>query len=361
MSNHPKDSLVKVFRLMILGSPEAGKTCLCSMFTSHVFFEVYEHTESPQFYMKSVRSDTVPNFDASEDLMELDEDDLFQTFNNNRNSKDNGKKSKSKKDLGKSKKKETEGTNKKNRKSKHTLKKYGIQLVDVPGEIHQQLLPGTKEFNAVESTHMAIHSSADETTSLLQSGRNKNQRSVEKNRLHDDTEPHAFIILFDATDKQNSLEKAINIVNRIRKRKDPPLKDEPIIFLGNKMDKFPRSKDAKTKVRENSKKLAPLMTKIKQRQQQARGGGRKNKGGNDIYYGSVLRNEIWSDSKEEDIMTLDQLIHKLVMRCDVSGLGSKGIAYEKRQQKFIEQKAQKDHDALMRGGEEHSWCACSIQ
>jgi GTPase SAR1 family protein len=340
MSSHPSNSLVKVFRLMILGSPEAGKTCLCSMFTSHIFFEVYEHTESPQFYMKSVRSDTVPTFDASEDLMELenDEDDLFQKYSGNE--KESEKKSRSIRD-GKNKKKDSSSQARKSNKSKNKLKKYGVQLVDIPGEIHQQLLPGTKEYTAVESPHMPIHSSSsDETTALLQSGRNKNQRSVEKNRLHDDTEPHAFIVLFDATDKQNSLEKAINIVNRIRKRKDPELRDEPIIFLGNKMDRFPRSKDAKNKVRENSKKLAPLMMKIKENRK-SKGGSRKMKGGNDIYYGSVLRNEIWADSKEDEVMTVDQLIHKLVIRCNSSGLGSKGVAYEKRQKKFNEQQAQR--------------------
>ena len=197
--------------------------------------------------MKSVRSDTVPTFDASEDLMELenDEDDLFQKYSGNE--KESEKKSRSIRD-GKNKKKDSSSQARKSNKSKNKLKKYGVQLVDIPGEIHQQLLPGTKEYTAVESPHMPIHSSSsDETTALLQSGRNKNQRSVEKNRLHDDTEPHAFIVLFDATDKQNSLEKAINIVNRIRKRKDPELRDEPIIFLGNKMDRFPRSKDAKNK------------------------------------------------------------------------------------------------------------------
>ena len=72
------------------------------------------------------------------------------------------------------------------------------------------------------------------------------------------------------------------------------------------------------------------------------------------------RNEVWADSKEDEIMTLDQLIHKLILRCDSSGLGSKGIAYEKRQQKLSEQEAHKKHDAMMMGGEEHSWCSCSI-
>ena len=46
-------------------------------------------------------------------------------------------------------------------------------------------------------------------------------------------EPHAYIVLFDATDKERSLQKATNIVNHILKHKHRALKDEPIIFLGN--------------------------------------------------------------------------------------------------------------------------------
>ena len=354
MSRNKKDDSLKVFRVMVLGSPESGKTCLCSMLTSHIFFEVYEHTENLQFYMKSVRSESVPTFGASEDLMEmeLDEDDLFGRFGEEV-SKDSGKKSKSKRDAKKDKKsnkpKEVKG-------HRHKLKKYGIQLVDVPGEIHETLLSGTKEHNAVER-HVQLQTGGQDENSPLLTGRNKSQRSVEKNRLHDDTEPHAFIVLFDATEKEISLKKAINIVKKIQRRKDPPLKDEPILFFGNKMDKFPRSKDARAKVRENAKKLQPILSKM--RTEPTKGSKKRSQDSN-MYYGSVMRNEVWADSKEDEVMTLDQLLHNLILRCDNSGLGSKGSVYNKRQSELKAAQARKEHDAAFGGGEEHAWCSCAI-
>jgi GTPase SAR1 family protein len=372
MSSRHKDESLKVFRLMILGSPESGKTCLCSMITSHIFFEVYEHTENPQFYMKSVRSDTVPNFDRT-DYLEDSGEDGYDRYEES--IKESGKKSsKSKKDGNKKDKKFGKGRSQlkeeqssKSKKFKHKqLKKYGIQLVDVPGEIHQQLLPGTKEEWAVGLDRpLPIRSSGtDETTALLASGRNKTKNNIEKNRLHDAMQPHAFIVLFDATDKERSLQKATNIVNYILKNKHKPLKDEPIIFLGNKMDKFPRSKDARTKVRENSKKFASILKTVLSKRQiaGAKGGGnsKKNKHGSDVYYGSVMRNEVWAVEKEDTLMTLDQLIHNLILRCDTLGLGSKGQVYMKRQRELDAAQARKDHDAQMFGGEEHSWCSCAI-
>tara|TARA_B100000780_G_C21114507_1_gene450762 strand:- start:1729 stop:2679 length:951 start_codon:yes stop_codon:yes gene_type:complete len=315
--------------------------------------------------MKSIRSDNVPNFDNTNYFDDSDEDP-YESYAET--SKDNGrskKKSGNKKERDNISRKKTqrdEQQKKKEHKKKHQIKKYGIQMVDVPGEIHQQLLPGTKEYSAVGLDRpLPIRSSSnDETTALLSSGRNKVKNNLEKNRLHDSVEPHAYIVLFDATDKERSLQKATNIVNHILKHKHRALKDEPIIFLGNKMDKFPRSKDAKTKVRENAKKFQDILKRVVNKRQNSGGKvSKKSKNGSDIYYGSVMRNEVWAVEKEDEVMTIDELVHKLILRCDNVGLGSKGHVYMKRQRELDAANARKEHDISM-GSDEHSWCSCAI-
>ena len=43
---------IKVFRFCILGSPEVGKTSLCTLYNSNHMFSVYKHTQRPKFFCR---------------------------------------------------------------------------------------------------------------------------------------------------------------------------------------------------------------------------------------------------------------------------------------------------------------------
>ena len=43
---------IKVFRFCILGSPETGKTSLCTLYNTNRVFSVYKHTIKPKFFCR---------------------------------------------------------------------------------------------------------------------------------------------------------------------------------------------------------------------------------------------------------------------------------------------------------------------
>ena len=204
---------IKVFRFCILGSPEVGKTSLCTLYNTNHMFSVYKHTTHPKFYCR----------DFSRRMISLLKEDPDERVVENGEEESATKKKKRRKKKGK------KGGNK-------LLDRYGVQMVDVPGEVHKDVAPNTKEINVLTNQKPNNHErtaneDTSETASLL-----ANRFSDKQNRLHDVVLPHAFIIVFDVNEVR-SFEKAVTIARFIR---DEPnnvlLTNNPIFFFGNKTD-----------------------------------------------------------------------------------------------------------------------------
>lgn len=365
MSAHLKP--LKIFRFVLLGSPEVGKTCFCSMFTSHVFFEVYDHTARAQFYMKSVRTSVLPTFIPSAD------DLFFMNMYDDDNAGDGaGGKKKKKKKAGKKVKKKKSGAVKmgvgKKRKKKTGATRYGVQLQDVPGEINKYVDPCTFEgfaldmvFDKTDPRAVSLDLSIDATeeTPLRRMERSSRSTEVERNRLHDKTKPHAFIVMFDARhdvnpEKPQSLDKALLIVEELLEKFQDMPKPPPIVLFGNKLDAFENADTAKRLYRNHTEECRRRLNgKVKT----GKGGLFSGKGGKhepvSLYYGSVRRNECWKMEKggvseeREDALTLDQLVDRMVQHLDGWKLGSVGDAYLKLQK---EEKERKIRESMSQGG-----------
>ena len=207
---------IKVFRFCILGSPEVGKTSLCTLYNSNHMFSVYKHTQRPKFFCRdfSRRMISLLKEDPDERVTQNDNDD-----------EDTGSRKKKKKR--KKRKKKGEGK---------ILDRYGVQMIDVPGEVHKDVAPNTEEVKILTNRKPDNHATSanddtSETASLL-----VNRFSDKQNRLHDCVLPHAFIIVFDANEVR-SFDKAITIARFIRDEPNNPfLTSNPIFFLANKTD-----------------------------------------------------------------------------------------------------------------------------
>ena len=365
MSAHMKP--LKIFRFVLLGSPEVGKTCFCSMYTSHVFFEVYDHTMRAQFYMKSVRTSVLPTFIPSADdlfFLNLCED-------GGADGGAGGKKKKKKKGPKKGKKKKsgagkTGGGKKKKKKAGAT--RYGVQLQDVPGEINKYVDPCTFEgfaldmvFDKTDPRAVSLDPIAEvtEETPLRRMEWSSRSAEVERNRLHDKTKPHAFIVMFDARhdvnqEKPQSLDKALLIVEELLEKFQDMPKPPPIVLFGNKLDMFENVDTAKRLYRNHTEECRRRLNgKVKT----GKGGLFSGKSGKhepvSLYYGSVRRNECWKMEKggvaeeREDALTLDQLVDRLAQHLDGWKLGSVGDAYLKLQK---EEKERKIRESMNKGG-----------
>ena len=294
-----KDRL-KVFRLMLVGSPEVGKTCFCSVFAAHTFFEVYDHTFEVKYYLKDVRSDTLATYekmpDHFSDIYLEDGDGARQKTATSHKSGEKGKKKRGKK--------------------KKNLSRYGIQLADVPGEIQTDLVPLSEEYEAIERlqpspvTYSATHH--DKTKAEQARG----QHRVQKNRLYDITLPHGYIIMFDIQN-DNSWAKAKYLLKHIRGKRDLSI-TQPLVLFGNKCDNLKSEEEFGKEMRSKEKEIKSFkLPKV------------------NICFGSVKRNEIrW---REEDL-TIDQMIHKLVSEIHAVGGGSTG------NEDMRKRKKQKDRD-----------------
>ena len=362
MSVHMKP--LKIFRFAIFGAPEVGKTCFCSMYTSHVFFQFYDHTLRAQFYMKSVRASALPTFIQSADDIFL----LSSHFDAN------GSKSKS------SKKNKSGKKNKAIKRKKKTghATRYGVQLQDTPGEINMHIDPGTVEGFALDTvfdksepvtTSFGLNVHANEETPLRKIERSSRSADVERNRLHDKTKSHAFIVMFDARhdvnkDSPQSLEKALIIVENLLEKfmdtKHPP----PIILFGNKVDVIDSADNAKRLYRSHASEVRRRLNL----QTRPKGPSAKHKQEDfAMYYGSVRRNECWKmengtvSESREDALTLDQLIDAVVQKMDSRKQGSVGEAYlrlqkEEKERKIRESLNKSNKSSYADGGHGNIWC-----
>ena len=207
---------IKVFRFCILGSPETGKTSLCTLYNTNRVFSVYKHTVKPKFFCR----------DFSTRMLNLLKHDPVT----NGDDEEQKKKKKKKKKRGK-------------KGSEKPLDRYGVQMVDVPGEVHKDVAPNTEEIkiltNQKPTNHITIaNDDSSETASLL-----VNRFTDKQNRLHDLVLPHAFVIVFDLNEVR-SFEKALTLARFIRDEPNNALvTNNPIFFFGNKMDSINSKED----------------------------------------------------------------------------------------------------------------------
>ena len=112
---------VKIFRIMVLGRVEVGKTCLCMQYTSNNTPTIYEHTEQPNYYIRDI---DINKFQSK--IIEGLPD-------------------------GAAGKGESKAKDKKKKKKKESNERYGVHLVDVPGEIETEVLANTPEYDNIRN------------------------------------------------------------------------------------------------------------------------------------------------------------------------------------------------------------------
>jgi hypothetical protein len=290
---------IKVFRIALLGSPEIGKTSFASLYNTNRVFDVYNHTRKPKFYCRDFSRRTLAFYRRAGD--DNDED--------------------------KKKAKENAVTKKKSKRRKNrndgpvkTLDRYGVQMIDVPGEIHQDVAPKTEEVGLLTATIPSnflktASDEAGESAPLL----TRTLISQQHNRLHDVILPHTFIICFDFNE-ENTFQKALTIAKFIRdETNNSELWSRPIFFFGNKVDRVSSKEDSDRNWQHFTKEVRNLNDSEKV-------------GEMTVHRGSIKRNFVYENSLAET-MTVEEYVDYCVQKLNEAGIYSTGEDEEKRKKK----------------------------
>ena len=318
---------IKVFRLCVLGSPEVGKTSFCTLYNTNRTFSVYNHTRKPKFYCRDFSRRMLGYFKAEEEA-----------------EKERAEKQKARKKKSKPKRK------KKKNQQATVVERYGVQMIDVPGEVHADVAPKTEEIKILTTTVPFDHtrpagSEGNESTPLLSRTFSTNQ-----NRLHDRVLPHAFMIIFDFNE-ENSFQKAKTIAEFIR---DPmnntEIFEKPIFFFGNKVDRTSSKED-------NDRNWAHFTKDIRELA--------SGKGSVDaasaimlVHRGSVNRNQVYEASPAQS-MSVEEYMDFCIQRMNVLGCYSTGEDEAKRGKKKARQ--QEEVEAPNSAASNEAWCNCILQ
>lgn len=256
-------------------------------------------------------------------------------------------------DLQARKKKAKSKRKKKKNQEVKAVDRYGVQMIDVPGEIHADVAPKTEEIKILTTTVPYDHTrpagaDGNENTPLLSRTFSTNQ-----NRLHDRVLPHAFMIIFDYNE-ENSFQKAKTIAEFIRDpNNNPEIYEKPIFFFGNKVDRTSSKEDSDRNWNHFTKEIRELSS--------GKGAVQGSASIMVVHRGSVNRNQAYESSPSESI-SIEEYMDVCIQRMNSAGCYSTGEDETKRGKKKARQQAKEEEAEASRvSSSDEAWCNCVLQ
>lgn len=245
-------SSVPVFRATLLGNARVGKTSLAAQLTTHNPDRAYYHTDSVRYFYCNGRQ-------------------LIRSF-----------------------------ALRKRDRERIKVNTYGMQIQDTPGELYEDIVEGTAEYELVRNLVVTNPTSKEdaegdkhglpERVPLLSAAKKENSNVLVKT-----LGTMGYIIIFDLSDPA-TYEKAEALLREIRAR---IVEKPPILILGNKLDKISETDPEVKHVIKLALKAAKSFSAT-------------------LYIGTVLGNEFRSadveDVPERPPLTIQELTHSLAVQ-----------------------------------------------